>query len=200
MPPRSGLSPPRPVPRSQTATGASPPNHLAGHAATGAAGRIRTPATAPLPPPRDLFPPSPRAAACPLRLSHSPPHLKHSPPPPLDSVATVPPAPRSGAHRLPRHRLRRLRHRDRAERLYSDRNELVFNLRIAGVRRRFRLPRALPELTATPYGSLVSSRFSSPSPLARPHFVACRRRRRSHGDLWVTCVPPSRSPHRVGLV
>ena len=87
-------------------------------------------------------------------------------------MATVPPAPRSGAHRLPRHRLRRLRHRDRAERLYSDRNELVFNLRIAGVRRRFRLPRALPELTATPYGSAVSSRFSSPSPLARPCFVA----------------------------
>ena len=95
-----------------------------------------------------------------------------SPPPPLDSVATVPPAPRSGAHHLPRHRLRRLRHRDRAERLYSDRNELVFNLRIAGVRRRFRLPRALPELTATPYGSAVSSRFSSPSPLARPRSVA----------------------------
>ena len=48
----------------------------------------------------------------------------------------------------------------------------VFNLRIAGVRRRFRLPRALPELTATPYGSAVSSRFSSPSPLARSRSVA----------------------------
>ena len=90
----------------------------------------------------------------------------------LDPAATVPRLPRRRARTAPRRRLRRLRHRDRAERLYSDRNELVFNLRIAGVRRRFRLPRALPELTATPYGSAVSSRFSSPSPLARPRSVA----------------------------
>ena len=43
---------------------------------------------------------------------------------------------------------------------------------VAVDRRRLRLPRALPELAATPYGSAVSSSTSSPSPLARPRSLA----------------------------
>ena len=123
-----GRSLPFPVPPTRVGTGARP------RRTPSPASRIRPPRP---PSPRSRLPLAPALplglCASPVRstsLSPSIPTARAcSPPFTVVPAATVPRLPQRRARTAPRRRLRRLRHRERAERLCTDLPELVFNLR-----------------------------------------------------------------------